>query len=188
MKVAANTVRKGNVIEYENKLWLVVKNELLSPGKGAAVAQIEMRDVRTGTKNNVRFRTQEMIEQVRLEQTEYQFLYADGDEYHFMNQKTFDQITVKKDVIGYQANFLVDGMLCELESFETEILSVQIPDTVVMEIVEADAVTKGQTATTSYKPAILSNGVKVMVPPFIASGTRIVIKTEDGTYVERAKD
>lgn len=188
MKVNANTLRKGNVIEYENKLWLIVKNELLSPGKGAAVAQIEMRDVRTGTKNNVRFRTQEQIEQVRLEQEEYQFLYANGDEFNFMNNKTFDQITVRRDVIGYPANFLKEGMVCELESFESEILSVSIPATVTLEVTEADAVIKGQTATTSYKPAVLENGVKVMVPPFISAGTRIIIKTEDGSYVERAKD
>jgi elongation factor P len=187
MKVNANTLRKGNVIEYENKLWVIVKNELLSPGKGAAVAQIEMRDVRSGNKNNVRFRTQEQVEQVRLEQFEYQFLYADGDEYHFMNQKTFEQIQVKKEIIGFPAAFLQDGMNCEIEFFETEVLSVSIPDTVVLEITEADAVIKGQTATTSYKPAILENGVKVLVPPFIEAGTKIVVKTEDGSYVERAK-
>jgi elongation factor P len=187
MKVNANTLRKGNVIEYEGKLWQIVKNELLSPGKGAAVAQIEMRDVRTGIKNNVRFRTQEQIEQVRLEQAEYQFLYANGDEFNFMNNTNFDQITVPRDVIGYPANFLQEGMVCELESFESEILSVTIPDTVTLEVVEADAVIKGQTATTSYKPAILENGVKVMVPPFISQGTKIIVKTEDGSYVERAK-
>ncbi len=188
MKVNANTLRKGSVIEYEGKLWLVVKNELLSPGKGAAVAQVEMRDIRTGVKNNVRFRTQEQVERVTLEQAEYQFLYATGDEFNFMNNKTFDQITIKRDVIGYPAAFLQEGMVCEVETFETEVLSVTIPQTVTMKIVEADAVTKGQTATTSYKPAILENGVKVMVPPFIEAGTRIVIKTEDGSYVERAKD
>ena len=187
MKVNANTLRKGNVIEYEGKLWQIVKNELLSPGKGAAVAQIEMRDVRNGNKNNVRFRTQEQIEQVRLEQDEYQFLYADGDDFNFMHITNFDQITVKRDVIGFGASFLQEGMKCELESFESEVLSVSIPKTVILEIVEADAVTKGQTATTSYKPAVLENGVKVMVPPFIESGTKIVVNTEDGSYIERAK-
>ncbi len=187
MKVQANTLRKGNVIEYEGKLWVVVKNELLSPGKGAAVAQIEMRDVRAGTKNNVRFRTQEAIEQVRLEQEEYQFLYADDDGYHFMNQKSFEQISVKKDILGASGVFLQEGMQVEIETYETEVLNVSLPDTVILEIVEADAVTKGQTATTSYKPAILENGAKVMVPPFIESGTKIVVRTEDGTYVERAK-
>lgn len=187
MKVNANTLRKGNVIDYEGKLWVVVKNELLSPGKGAAVAQVEMRDVRSGNKNNIRFRTQEQVERVRLEQEEYQFLYANGDEYNFMNNKSFEQITVQKDIIGYPADFLQEGMQCEIESFETEVLNVTIPDSVILEIVEAEPVVKGQTATTSYKPALLSNGVKVMVPPFIESGTKIVVRTEDGTYVERAK-
>lgn len=187
MKVNANTLRKGNVIEYENKLWLVVKNELLSPGKGAAVAQVEMRDIRSGNKNNVRFRTQEQVERVRLEQDDYQFLYANGDEFNFMNNKTFEQITVAREIIGYPASFLQEGMQCEIESFEAEILSVSIPDTVIMEIIEADAVIKGQTATTSYKPATLENGVKVLVPPFVESGTRIIVRTEDGSYVERAK-
>jgi elongation factor P len=188
MKVNANTLRKGNVIEYEGKLWLVVKNELLSPGKGAAVAQVEMRDVRAGTKNNVRFRTQEQVERVRLEQDEYQFLYANGDEFNFMNNTTFEQITVTREIIGYPASFLQEGMKCEIESFEGEVLSVTIPDTVILEIAEADPVIKGQTATTSYKPAVLSNGVKVQVPPHVEAGVRIVVRTEDGSYVERAKD
>lgn len=188
MKVNANTIRKGNVIEHNGKLWAVTSNQLLSPGKGASVAQMELRDVRTGAKDNVRFRTQESVEKVRLEQDEYQFLYMDGDEAHFMHQTTFEQITIQKDLIGSPAAFLQEGMICEVESFEGEFLNVRIPDSVTLEIVEAEPVIKGQTATTSYKPAILSNGVKVMVPPFIGSGTRIVVKTEDASYVERAKD
>ncbi len=188
MKVAANTIRKGNVIEYENKLWLVVKNELLSPGKGAAVAQIEMRDVRTGIKNNVRFRTQETLEKVTLEQDDYQYLYPEGDGFVFMNVKTYDQVTIPKDIVGTPAQFLQEGMVCEIETHECTPLSVTLPGSVTLTVTEADAVIKGQTATTSYKPAILENGSKVMVPPFISPGTRIIVKTEDGTYVERAKD
>ncbi len=187
MKVSANTIRKGNVIEYEGKLWLVVKNELLSPGKGAAVAQIEMRDVRTGIKNNVRFRTQETIERATLEQDDYQYLYAEGEGYVFMHVTNYDQITLPQDIVGDPGRFLQEGMICEIESHEGTPLSVTLPDTVILTISEADAVIKGQTATTSYKPAILENGVKVMVPPFIEAGTRIVVKTEDGSYVERAK-
>mgnify|MGYP000888485116 CR=1 FL=1 len=187
MKVNANTLRSGNVIEYEGKLWIVVKNELLSPGKGAAVAQVEMRDVRSGNKNNVRFRTQEQVERVRLEQADYQFLFADGDDYTFMHTENYEQINVKKDIIGSPAAFLQEGMIVEIEMFEVEPLSVRLPDTVIMEIVEAEPVVKGQTATTSYKPAILTNGVKVMVPPFVESGTKIVVRTEDSSYVERAK-
>lgn len=188
MKVNANTLRAGNVIEYNGKLFVVIKNEIMQPGKGAAVAQVSMRDVRSGNKDNVRFRTQETVERVRLDQEEYQYLYAEGDTLNFMNQTTYEQITVQKDVIGYPAAFLQEGMVVEIESFEGEPLSVSLPDTVVVEIVEAEPVIKGQTATTSYKPAIITNGEKIMVPPFIDVGTRVVVKTEDGTYVERAKD
>jgi len=188
MKVNAITLRGGNVIEYNGKLCVVVKNEIVQPGKGASVAQVELRDLRTGSKDNVRFRTQETVERVRLEQDDHQFLYADGDDYHFMCQKTYEQITINKEIIGYPAVFLKDGMIVEVETFEGEPLGVALPDSVTLEIVEAEPVVKGQTATTSYKPAILENGEKVMVPPHIESGTRIVVKTEDGSYVERAKD
>lgn len=188
MKVTAISLRKGNVIEYNGKLCVIVKNEILQPGKGASVSQIEMRDIRTGNKDNVRFRTQETVERVRLEQDEYQFLYADDEGHHFMHQGTFEQIAVSKDVIGYPAVFLQEGMICEIETFEGEPLGVTLPDTVILEITEAEPVIKGQTATTSYKPAIVSNGEKIMVPPHVESGTRIVIRTEDGSYVERAKD
>ena len=188
MKVAANTLRKGNVIEYNGKLWVIASNQLLSPGKGAAVAQIEMRDVRTGAKDNVRFRTQETLEKVRLEQDEYQFLYTDDDGCHFMHTQNFEQIQVAKDIIGDpQIKFLQEGMIVEIESFESETLNVTLPDTIIATIVEAEPVVKGQTATTSYKPAILDNGVKVMVPPHVESGTRVVIRTEDASYLERAK-
>ena len=188
MKVNAITLRSGNVIEHEGKLWVVVKNDIVQPGKGASVAQIEMRDLRAGNKTNVRFRTQETVERVRLEQDDHQYLFADGDDYTFMHQENFEQIIINKDLIGYPAAFLEEGMIVEVETFEGEPLGVRLPDSVTVEIVEAEPVIKGQTATTSYKPAILANGVKVMVPPHIESGTRVVVKTEDGAYVERAKD
>lgn len=188
MKVNAITLRSGNVIEYNDKLCVVVKNEIQQPGKGASVAQLELRDIRTGNKNNVRFRTQETVERVRLEQDAYQFLYADGEDYTFMHQENFEQITIAKGLIGYSVAFLQEGMIVEMETHEGEPLGVSLPDTVTVEIVEAEPVVKGQTATTSYKPAILENGEKIMVPPHIEAGTRVVIKTEDGAYVERAKD
>jgi elongation factor P len=188
MKDNAINLRSGNVIDYNGRLWVVVKNEIVQPGKGNAIAQVEMRDIRTGSKDNVRFRTQETVERVRLEQDDYQFLYADGEDYTFMNQENFEQIIIKKDVIGYAAVFLQEGMSVEVETYEGEALGVKLPDTVIMRIVEAEPVVKGQTATTSYKPAILENGVKVMVPPHVGSDIRIVIRTEDGSYVERAKD
>lgn len=189
MKVNAITLRHGHVIEYNGKLMLVTKHEIMQPGKGASVIQIEMRDVRTGNKDNVRFRTQETIERVRLEQAECQYLYSDEDDnYTFMNNETYDQMMIPGEVIGFPKAFLQDGMVCTVETFEGEPLSVQLPDTVIMQIVEAEPVVKGQTASSSYKPAIVENGVRVMVPPHVENGTRIVIKTEDGSYVERAKD
>lgn len=187
MKDVAINLRSGHVIELNGKLWVVVKNEIMQPGKGASVSQIELRDVRTGNKDNVRFRTQEAVERVRLEQADYQFLYADGDDYHFMNQENFEQITVKGDVFGDRAAFLQEGMIVEIETFEGEPLGAKLPPSVILEIVEADPVIKGQTATTSYKPAILENGVRILVPPHIETGTKVVVKTEDGSYVERAK-
>ncbi len=188
MKVNAIQIRPGNVLDYNGKLWLVLKHEIMQPGKGASVIQLEMRDIRAGNKTNVRFRTQETVEKVRLEQAEHQFLYADGEELHFMNQESFEQIVISKEVVGFPAAFLQEGMVVEIETFEGEPLGVTLPDTVIMEVVEADAVVKGQTASSSYKPAVLENGVKVMVPPFLEAGTRIVVKTEDASYVERAKD
>lgn len=188
MKVNAITLRYGHVIEYEGKLWVVAKAEINQPGKGAAVMQIEMRDIRAGTKTNVRFRTQETLERVRLEQSECTFLYSDDDGYHFMNIESFDQLTISGDVIGDPAKFLQDGMKVEVETFEGEPLSVSLPSQATYTIVEADPVVKGQTASSSYKPALLDCGVRIMVPPHIESGTRVVVKTEDGTYVERAKD
>jgi elongation factor P len=187
MKVNANTLRPGNVIEHNNKLYSVIKHEISKPGKGGAVMNVELRDIRNGNKDAVRFRTQETVERVRLDQTEYQFLFSEGDDYTFMNNETFEQVIIKKDIIGYPATFLKDGMTVTVETFEDEPLGVQLPDQVDMEIVEAEPVVKGQTASSSFKPAVLENGERVMVPPHIESGTRIIVKTEDGSYVERAK-
>ena len=188
MKVNANTLRAGNVLDYNGKLMVVTKSEILTPGKGAAVIKIEMKDIKSGNKDNVTFRTQETVERIRLEQDDCQFMYKDDDGYHFMNNESFEQFMIQEDLIGEPAAFLQDGMVVEVESYEGQPLSLKLPDFVTCEIVEAEPVVKGQTATTSYKPAILDNGVKVMVPPFIEQGTRIVVKTEDATYVERAKD
>ena len=187
MKVNANTLRAGNVIEYNGRLCVVVKNDLIQPGKGAAVAQVEIRDIKTGNKDNVRFRTQETVERVRLEQNEYQFLYAADDTLNFMHTETYEQISIVRELVGNPAAYLQEGMIVEIESYESEPLGVRLPDTVIMDIVEADPVIKGQTATTSYKPAVLENGEKILVPPHIEAGTKVVVKTEDGTYVERAK-
>ena len=191
MKVQAITLRKGHVLDRDGdgKLWLITGHEIMQPGKGASVIQLEMREIRSGIKDNVRYRTQETLERVRLEQSDFTYLYNDGaDIYTFMDKETFEQIEVKKDVIGDQAKWLQDGMEVTIESFEGDPLGVELPDNVVVTVEEAEPVVKGQTASSSYKPAIVTGGVKVMVPPFIDVGTRIIVKTEDDSYSERAKD
>jgi elongation factor P len=188
MQVDANTLRKGHVVDYNGKLWMVMKSEIMIPGKGNAVIQVEMRDVRAGIKTNVRFRTQETVEKVQLNDHEMQFLFSAGDDYTFMDQENFEQLTIPKDIIGDPVVFLMEGMVCKVMTYEGKALSVELPATVTLELVEADPVVKGQTASSSYKPAKLSNGVRIMVPPFIGAGTRVVVNTSDGSYVERAKD
>lgn len=188
MKIDGNAIRPGNVIEHNGRLWRAVKTQHVKPGKGGAFLQVELKDIRDGTKLNERFRSSETIERVRLEQKDYQFLFADGEDHTFMDQETYDQITLNVDLIGEdQAKFLQDGMVVTIESFEEEPISVMLPDTVVMEVVEADAVVKGQTASSSYKPAVVDNGVRVMVPPYIETGTKIVVNTADASFVERFK-
>jgi len=188
MQVGANTLRKGHVVDYNGKLWSVMKSEIMIPGKGAAVVQVEMRDVRAGVKTNVRFRTQETVERVQLHEQEMQFLFASGEDYTFMDQTTFEQLIVPRDVIGDPVVYLQEGMSCTIMTYEGAALSVELPATVTLEILEADPVVKGQTASSSYKPAKLSNGVRVMVPPFVEAGTRIVVNTVDSSYIERARD
>lgn len=189
MKIDGNEIRPGNVIEHQGRLWRAVKTQHVKPGKGGAFLQVELKEVRDGTKLNERFRSSESVERVRLDQKEHQFLYADGDAHTFMDNETYDQVTLDRAMIGEEAVvYLQDGMTVTIESYEGSPISVALPEQVVLEIVEADAVVKGQTASSSYKPAVLENGVKTLVPPHIASGTRVVINTADGSYVERAKD
>ncbi|MEX1108106.1 MAG: elongation factor P [Dongiaceae bacterium] len=188
MKINGNAIRPGNIIEHEGRLWRAVRIQHTQPGKGGAYLQVELKEVRDGTKLNERFRSSETVERVRLDSKEYQFLFKDGDQYTFMDNQNFEQITLPDDMIGEPAAFLQDGMMVTIESYEDSPISVSLPDSVIMRIVEADAVVKGQTASSSYKPAILENGVRVLVPPHIESGTRIVVNTADASYVERAKD
>jgi len=187
MKVNAITIRAGNVIEQDGKLWVVLKSEIFQPGKGASVVQVEMRDVRAGTKTNVRYRTQETVEKAELYDTDYQFLFAEGDTLTFMDQETFEQLPVPRDIVGDPAVYLQEGMICQISTHEGSPLSVKLPDSVIVTVAEADPVVKGQTAASSYKPAVLDNGARVLVPPHIEVGTKIVVKTADGSYVERAK-
>ena len=188
MKINGNAIRPGNVIEHKGRLWVAVRTQHTQPGKGGAYLQVELKDIRDGTKLNERFRASENVERVRLDDKEYQFLYAEDDQLTFMDTETFDQITLSKEVVGDQTSFLQDSMMVTVQSYEGEPLSVQLPDTVVLEVAETDAVVKGQTAAASFKPALLENGMRVMVPPHVESGTRIVVSTVDGSYRERARD
>ena len=188
MKLNGNAIKPGNVIEHNGRLWSAVKVEHVKPGKGGAFAQIELRDIRDGTKLNERFRSSETVERVILEEIECTFLFDDGDNLVFMHAETYEQMAISRDMVGDSAAFLQDGMTVTVNSHEGEPISIALPDTVVVEVLEADAVVKGQTASSSYKPAVVEGGIKVMVPPHIETGTRIVVKPEDSSYVERAKD
>ena len=182
MKINGNALRVGNVIEHNGRLWVTVKTQAVKPGKGGAFNQVELKDLRNGSKLNERFRADEQVERVRLDQQKAQFLFQDENIFTFMDAETFDQIEIETSLLGDQAIFLKDGMEVMIELYEGDPLSVVLPDTA------AYAVVKGQTASSSYKPAVLENGAKIMVPPHIEAGTRVIIKPEDGSYVERAKD
>jgi elongation factor P len=188
MKISGNAVRPGNLIEHQGRLWRAIKIQHTQPGKGGAYLQVELKDIRDGTKLNERFRSSETVERVRLDEHTYQFLFSSGDEYTFMDKNTYDQITLHADMVGDPRVFLQEGMDVTVQSYEGSPISVELPDTVTMKIIEADPVVKGQTASSSYKPAVLENGERIMVPPHIDAGTRVVVNTADGSYVERAKD
>jgi elongation factor P len=188
MKISANDIKPGVVLELGGKLYYVLKRDTVQPGKGGAFAQVEMKDVRTGTKTIERFRTQETVERARLDEKEMQFLYIEGNVATFMDSETFEQLSIDRSLIGDPADFLQPEMIVTVKLHENEPLSVELPQTVVMELVEADPVVKGQTASSSYKPGKLENGRRVMVPPHLGTGTRIVVNTSDGSYLERAKD
>ena len=187
MKVNAITLRPGNIIEKDDKLWRVLKREEVHPGKGQSVLQAELRDIVNGTKDNVRFRTQETVEKVRLDQEKYQYLFEADDMYTFMHLQNYEQIALDTELIGEQVVFLQEAMEVEIESYEGKPLSVVFPSTVILKVEETEPVIKGQTVTSSFKPAIMDNGIRVMVPQHIDTGTMLVVKTEDSTYVERAK-
>jgi elongation factor P len=187
VKINGVNIRPGNIIEYEGGIWRVVKTQHTQPGKGGAIMQVEMKNLIDGRKNNVRFRSAETVERVRLDTKDFQFLYHEGDSLVFMDKDNYEQVTLPQDLIGEPVAFLQDGMDVIMEFYNERPISVQLPDTIEATIVEADAVVKGQTASSSYKPAILDNGVRVMVPPHITSGTRIVVDVYSQEYVRRAE-
>ncbi len=188
MKVIASTLRKGNVVEKDGRLYVILTAENIHPGKGTPVTQLDMRRITDGVKVSERYRTTEQVERAFVEDRDHTFLYQDGEGYHFMNPENYEQIAVPEDVIGDAAPYLQEAMVVTLSTHNGVPLSIELPQRVTLEIVETEPVTKGQTASSSYKPAILSNGVKTSVPPHISTGTRVVIMTVDGSYVERAKD
>ncbi|QQO11849.1 elongation factor P [Bradyrhizobium diazoefficiens] len=188
MRVIASSIRKGNVIEQDGKLYVVVSAENIHPGKGTPVSQIEMRRISDGVKISERYKTTDQVEKATIEERNYTFLYEDGDGFHFMNPETYDQVQVSKDVVGDAAAYLQESMTVKLSMHDTNPVSIALPQRVTLEVVDTEPVTKGQTASSSYKPAVLSNGVRTTVPPHITVGTRVVVITEDGSYAERAKD
>lgn len=189
MKVIASSIRKGNIIEREDgQLYVVLSAESFHPGKGTPTTQIDMRRISDGVKTTDRYKTTEQVERAYVEDREFSFLYHDGEGWHFMNSETYDQVNVPEDVLGTQSIYLQEGMKVMLSIFNNIPVAIQLPARVTLEVVETEPVTKGQTASSSYKPAQLSNGARTMVPPHITAGTRIVVQTEDGSYVERAKD
>ena len=188
VKVIASSLRKGHVVEQDGNLHVVLTAENVHPGKGNSVTNVNMRRMSDGVKVIGRWRTVEMVEKADVDEREYQFLYHDAEGYHFMDPVSYEQIAVSEDVVGEQGAFLTDGMMVYLKTFEGVAIAIELPQRVTLEIVETEPVVKGQTASSSFKPAVLNNGVKTMVPPHIGVGTRVVVMTEDGSYVERAKD
>jgi elongation factor P len=187
-KVIASSVRKGNVLDLDGKLAVVMHAENIHPGKGTPVTHLEMRRIADGVKVTERYRTTDQVERAYLDEKDYNYLFEDDYGFTFMHPETFEQITVSRDVMGDQAQWLQEGMTCSVSLHEGVPIAVELPQRVTLEIVEADPVVKGQTASSSYKPAVLSNGVRIMVPPHIGAGTRVVVMTDDGSYAERAKD
>ena len=186
MKINGNEIKPGNVIEHKNSLWVAVKTNAVKPGKGGAFNQVELKNLLDGTKHNERFRASETVEKVRLEQSDFQFLYEEGDSLVFMNTESYEQLELQKDFVGERSAFLQDGMTIAVELYEERPIGVKLPDYVTLEITEADPVVKGQTVSSSYKPAVMENGVRVMVPPFIEAGERIIVDTNEITYIRRA--
>jgi elongation factor P len=188
LRVIASSIRKGNVIEQDGKLYVVISAENIHPGKGTPVSQIEMRRISDGVKVSERYKTTDQVEKATIEERNFNYLYEDGDGFHFMNAETYDQVLVSKDIVGDAAPYLQENMTVKLSLHEMNPVAIQLPQRATLEVVETEPVTKGQTASSSYKPAILSNGVRTSVPPHVTAGTRIVVMIEDGSYVERAKD
>jgi elongation factor P len=187
MKINGNQIRPGNVIEHAGDLWVAVKTQAVKPGKGPAYNQVELKNLNDGRKLNNRFGSDERVERARIDTKDFQYLYREGDQLVFMDADTYDQISLAEDFVGERAAFLQDGMTVTLSMYEERPIGISLPDQVVLEIAETEPTIKGQTAASSYKPAVLENGVRVMVPPFISAGEKIVVDTNEVAYVRRAE-
>ena len=186
MKINGNEIRPGNVIQHQDSLWMAVKTNAVKPGKGPAYNQVELKNLLTGSKLNERFRASETVERVRLEQKDHTFLYEEGDMLVFMDAESYEQISIPRDLIGERVAFLQDGMQVIVESHEGKAIGVQLPEHVTLEITETEPTVKGQTASSSYKPSTVENGLRIMVPPHMNTGQKIVVNTETLEYVKRA--
>lgn len=185
-KINGNEIKPGNVIEHDGTVWRAIKTASVKPGKGGAFNQVELRNLLNGSKSNVRFRSSETVEKIRLEQMDHQFLFGDDDSYTFMNAENYEQIAISRDFIGDQGAFLQDGMVISIEFYGEQPIGVALPDQVTLVVLETEPVVKGQTAANSFKPATCTGGVRVMVPPFVGPEERVVVQTSDSTYLRRA--
>jgi len=188
VKVAASSLRKGSVVDIDGKLYVVLTAQNIHPGKGTPVTQLDMRRIADGVKVSERYRTTETVERAFVDEREYQFLYQDGEGFHFMEPTTYDQVAVRAEIVGDASIYLQDGMLVHLSTHDGTPIALELPARVTLTITETEPVVKGQTASGSYKPAMLSNGVRIMIPTYITAGTRVVVNTETGEYMERAKE
>ncbi len=188
MRVIASSLRKGNFVDLVGKLGVIMAVENIHPGKGTPVTQMDVRRIADGVKVSLRYKTTDQVERAFVEDRKHQFMYQDAEGFHFMNMETYDQVALQADIIGDQAAYLQPEMEVTISMHEANPVAIELPPKAVLEVVETEPSVKGQTASSSYKPAVLSNGVRTMVPPFVTAGTKIVVMTEDGSYVERAKD
>jgi elongation factor P len=188
VRVIASSLRKGNIVDLDGKLGVIMAVENIHPGKGTPVTQMDVRRIADGVKVSLRYKTTDQVERAFVEDRKHQFMYQDGEGFHFMNMETYDQVALQTDIIGDLAAYLQPEMEVTISMHEANPVAIELPPKAILEVVETEPSVKGQTASSSYKPAVLSNGVRTMVPPFVSAGTRIVVMTEDGSYVERAKD
>ena len=188
MKVIASSLRKGNIVEVDGKLGVIVSIENIHPGKGTPVTQMDVRRIADGVKVGLRYKTTDQVERAFVEDRKHQFMYQDGDGFHFMNMESYDQVALPPDIVGDQAAYLQPEMEVTISLHEGVPVAIELPPRATLEVTETEPTIKSQTAASSYKPAVLSNGVRTMVPSFVTAGTRIVVNTSDGSYIERAKD